>query len=98
MEIIYTFDQKNYNMDTLFLQPPSTPRIRSEMDTLIFTLDSVKGTKVDEPVTSKKDISPSQLSTNKDITKSITKNEMEGDVEVKNIGRSLDLYKVTPNF
>ena len=81
-----------------FLQPPPAPRIRSKMDTLIFTSDSVKGTKVDEPVTSKKDISPSQLSTNKDITKSITENEMEGDVEVENIERPVDLYKVTPNF
>ena len=68
------------------------------MDTLIFTSDSVKGAKVDEPVTSKKDISPLQLSTNKDITISITENEMEGDVEVENIERPVDLYKVTPNF
>lgn len=66
------------------------------MDSLIFTSDSVKGTKVEEPVTSKKDISPLQQSTNKNITKSTTENETEGNVEVENIERPVDLYKVTP--
>ncbi|KAG5027876.1 hypothetical protein JHK87_011390 [Glycine soja] len=80
-------------IDPYMGKPPPAPRIRSKMDTLIFTSDSVKGAKVDEPVTSKKDISPLQLSTNKDITISITENEMEGDVEVENIERPVDLYK-----
>ncbi|TKY54961.1 G patch domain-containing protein TGH [Spatholobus suberectus] len=80
-------------IDPYMGKPPPAPRIRSKMDSLIFTSDSVKGTKVDEPVTSKKDISPLQQSTNKDITKNITENETEGDGEVENIERPVDLYK-----
>lgn len=84
------------------MQPPPAPRIRSKIDSLIFTSDSIKGTKVEEPVTAKKDISPLQQYTNKDITKSIPENENEnetdGDVEVENIERPVDLYKVTSYF
>ncbi|KHN10437.1 G patch domain-containing protein TGH-like [Glycine soja] len=80
-------------IDPYMGKPPPAPRIRSKMDTLIFTSDSVKGTKVDGPVTSKKDISSLQQPTNKDITKSITENETEEDVEVENIERPVDLYK-----
>lgn len=81
------------------MQPPPAPRIRSKIDSLIFTSDSIKGTKVEEPVTAK-DISPLQQYTNKDITKSIPENENEtdGDVEVENIERPVDLYKVTSYF
>jgi len=53
---------------------------------------------MDDPVTSKKEISPLQQYTTEDITKNITENEPEGDVEVENIERPVDLYKVTPNF
>lgn len=55
---------------------------------------------MEEPVTAKKDISPLQQYTNKDITKSIPENENEtdGDVEVENIERPVDLYKVTSYF
>lgn len=80
-------------IDPYMGKPPPAPRIRSKMDSLIFTSDSVKGTKVEEPVTSKKDISPLQQPTNKNITKSITENETEEDVEVENIERPVDLYK-----
>ncbi|RDY05564.1 G patch domain-containing protein TGH [Mucuna pruriens] len=80
-------------IDPYMGKPPPAPRIRSKIDSLIFMSDSAKGTKVDEPVTSKKDISPLQQFTNKDITKSITENETEGDEEVKNIERPVDLYK-----
>ncbi|KAK7265042.1 hypothetical protein RJT34_32658 [Clitoria ternatea] len=80
-------------IDPYMGKPPPAPRIRSKMDSLIFTSDSVKGTKLDEPVTSRKDISRSQQSTNKEITESITENETEVDVEVENIERPVDLYK-----
>lgn len=66
------------------------------MDSLIFTSDSAKGTKVEEAVTAKKNISPVQQYATKDITKSALENENEnGDVEVENIERPVDLYKVT---
>ncbi|XP_061365176.1 G patch domain-containing protein TGH isoform X2 [Gastrolobium bilobum] len=74
-------------------KPAPAPRIRSKMDSLIFTSDSVKGAKVEELVNAKKDILPLQQSANKDITKSIAENETEGDVEVENIERPVDLYK-----
>ncbi|ESW27165.1 hypothetical protein PHAVU_003G179400 [Phaseolus vulgaris] len=80
-------------IDPYMGKPPPAPRIRSKIDSLIFTSDSVKGIKVDDPVTSKKEISPLQQSTNEDIIKSITENETEGDVEVENIERPVDLYK-----
>ncbi|XP_020226167.1 G patch domain-containing protein TGH [Cajanus cajan] len=80
-------------IDPYMGKPPPAPRIRSKMDSLIFTSDSVKVTKVDETVSSKKDISPFQQSANKDMTKSITENETEVDVEVENIERPVDLYK-----
>ncbi|XP_014509385.1 G patch domain-containing protein TGH isoform X1 [Vigna radiata var. radiata] len=80
-------------IDPYMGKPPPAPRIRSKMDSLIFTSDSVKGIKPDDPVTSIKDISPLQQYTAEDITKSITENETEGDVEVENIERPVDLYK-----
>ncbi|KAJ1392320.1 SWAP/Surp [Sesbania bispinosa] len=80
-------------VDPYMGKPAPAPRIRSKMDSLIFTSDSVKGTKVEEPVTTKKDISPLQQSANKDINKSIAENETEEDVEVENIERPVDLYK-----
>ncbi|XP_045832491.1 G patch domain-containing protein TGH isoform X1 [Trifolium pratense] len=80
-------------VDPYMGKPAPAPRIRSKMDTLIFTSDSVKGTKVEEPVTAKKDISVLQQPANKDITKSIAENGTEEEVEVENIERPVDLYK-----
>ncbi|CAJ1944308.1 unnamed protein product [Sphenostylis stenocarpa] len=80
-------------IDPYMGKPPPVPRIRSKMDSLIFTSDSVKGIKVDDPETSKKEISSLPQSTNEDITKSITENKTEGDVKVENIERPVDLYK-----
>lgn len=50
---------------------------------------------MDEPVTAKKDIPAMQQFSNKDMSKSITENEIEEEVEVENIERPVDLYKVT---
>lgn len=79
-------------VDPYMGKPAPAPRIRSKMDSLIFTSDSVKG-KVKEPVTAKKDISTLQQSANKGINKSIAENETEEEVEVENIERPVDLYK-----
>lgn len=68
------------------------------MDSLIFTSDSVKSNKVGEHVAAKHDLPHVQESANQDITKSIAENEIEGDAEVENIERPIDLYKVTPYF
>ncbi|KAJ1394715.1 putative G patch domain-containing protein TGH [Sesbania bispinosa] len=80
-------------VDPYMGKPAPAPRIRSKIDSLIFTSDSVKSTRVEEPVTTKKDISPLQQSANKDINKSIAENETEEDVKVENIERPVDLYK-----
>lgn len=47
-----------------------------------------------------KDISPLQQSANKDINKSMAENETEEEVkvEVENVERPVDLYKVAPDF
>lgn len=68
-------------VDPYMGKPPPAPRIRSKIDSLIFTSDSVKGAKVEEPVTAKKDIS------------TVDNIEIEEDVEVENIERPVDLYK-----
>lgn len=76
------------------MQPPPAPRIRSKIDSLIFTSDSVKGTRMEEPATAKKDFSPVHQSEDKDPTKKIAENETEAEVEVENVERPVDLYKV----
>lgn len=73
------------------MQPPPAPRMQSKMDSLIFTADSVKSSKVEEAVT------PSRgLATSSDHLE--TKNDLsENDpteVEVENVERPVDLYKV----
>ncbi|CAL5198514.1 unnamed protein product [Lathyrus oleraceus] len=80
-------------VDPYMGKPAPAPRIRSKMDSLIFTSDSVNGTKVEEPVTAKRDISTLQQSANQDKNKSIVENETEEEVEVENIERPVDLYK-----
>lgn len=76
------------------LQPPPAPRMRSKMDSLIFTSDSIKATRMEEPTTAKKSITPVQQSENQDVTKNIEENETELEVEVENVERPVDLYKV----
>ncbi|KAE9602246.1 hypothetical protein Lal_00050213 [Lupinus albus] len=80
-------------IDPYMGKPPPAPRIRSKIDTLIFTSDSVKSNKVEKPIAAKQDISHVQETVNQDISKSIAENEAEVDVEVENIERPVDLYK-----
>ncbi|XLS46264.1 hypothetical protein HN51_003129 [Arachis hypogaea] len=79
-------------IDPYMGKPAPAPRSRSKLDSLIFTSDSAKGAKIEEPVLSK-NISYVQQSANQDITKSTAESETEGDVEVENIERPVDLYK-----
>lgn len=64
------------------------------MDSLIFTSDSVEGARMEEPATAKKDVSLVHQSENEGTTKKIAENETEVEVEVENVGRPVDLYKV----
>ncbi|MED6192270.1 hypothetical protein PIB30_008476 [Stylosanthes scabra] len=79
-------------VDPYMGKPAPAPRIRSKLDSLIFTSHSVKGTEIEEPVLAK-NISHVQQSADQDITKSTAESETEGDVEVENIERPVDLYK-----
>lgn len=49
-------------------------------------------------MTAKIDISTLQHSAKQEINKSIAENETEEEVEVENIERPVDLYKVTAGF
>lgn len=53
---------------------------------------------MEEPVIFKKDVSHLQQSANKDRDKIVAENEIEEDVEVENIERPVDLYKVASYF
>uniref|UniRef100_A0A7N0VCU4 Uncharacterized protein n=1 Tax=Kalanchoe fedtschenkoi TaxID=63787 RepID=A0A7N0VCU4_KALFE len=73
--------------------------MRSKMDSLIFTTDSVKATKAEENVTLSKELLTSQPGyfeneTNKDSSE----NGPEEEVEVENVERPVDLYKVSLIF
>ena len=74
------------------MQPPPAPRIRSKLDTLIFTSNSVKSTKVEEPLTSTLTPSPQSNAEEKDEDASGNVNEKE--IEVECVDRPVDLYKV----
>ncbi|CAM8933936.1 unnamed protein product [Rhodiola kirilowii] len=72
-------------------KPPTAPRVRSKMDSLIFTADSVKPTKVEETVTTSREVltSPDHFETNKNSSD----NGSQEEVEVVNVERPVDLYK-----
>ncbi|KAF2298863.1 hypothetical protein GH714_028389 [Hevea brasiliensis] len=73
------------------LEPPPPPRMRSKMDSLIFTSDSVKATKLEENVTANRD-QVSLLQTDSQISKDVADGEKEVEVQVENVERPVDLY------
>lgn len=73
------------------MQPPPAPRTRSKLDTLIFTSNSVKPTKVEEPLTPTPHSLPQSNAGEKDKDASENVNE---NVEVECVNRPIDLYKV----
>lgn len=65
------------------------------MDSLIFTSDSAKATKVEETVAANRDSFPTPQSDAQGISQDIAnKEEIEAEVEVENVERPVDLYKV----
>ncbi|KAK4257303.1 hypothetical protein QN277_006907 [Acacia crassicarpa] len=80
-------------IDPYMGKPPPAPRIRSKIDSLIFTSDSVKDARIEEPVNAKKNISCVPQFENDDATKKVAKDETEVEVEVENVERPVDLYK-----
>lgn len=65
--------------------------MRSKLDTLIFTSNSVKSTKVEESLTSTPSSFPQSNAEEKDMDASENVNEK---VEVECVDRPVDLYKV----
>ncbi|KAI4335834.1 hypothetical protein L6164_014441 [Bauhinia variegata] len=80
-------------IDPYMGKPPPAPRIRSKMDSFIFTSDFVKASKTDEAATGKKILSPLQQSENQNSTKDSAEHVTEVEVEVENVERPVDLYK-----
>lgn len=79
------------------LQPPPAPRMKSKMDTLIFTSDSVKATKEEETIVVKRDSYHMPQPEARGVSKDVADNESGGEVEVENVERPVDLYKVLLN-
>lgn len=68
--------------------------MRSKMDSLIFTSDSVKTSKFEEIVTANRDqVSVLQTDT-QEISKDVAHGKKEIEVQVENVERPVDLYKV----
>uniref|UniRef100_A0A2P2L2P4 RNA binding protein n=3 Tax=Rhizophora mucronata TaxID=61149 RepID=A0A2P2L2P4_RHIMU len=80
-------------IDPYMGKPPPPPRLRSKMDTLIFTSDTAKATKVEETVGSHKDQPSIFQSDAQEISKNVADRELEDEVEVENVERPVDLYK-----
>ncbi|XP_008453349.1 G patch domain-containing protein TGH isoform X2 [Cucumis melo] len=77
-------------IDPYMGKPPPAPRMRSKLDTLIFTSNSVKSTKVEESLTSTPSSLPQSNAEEKDTDGSENVNEK---VEVECVDRPVDLYK-----
>ncbi|KAK9278310.1 hypothetical protein L1049_027875 [Liquidambar formosana] len=80
-------------IDPYMGKPPPAPRMRSKMDSLIFTSDFVKATNVEETVTANRE--PLSVSQSNALGTSIevADKEIEVTVEVENVERPVDLYK-----
>lgn len=64
------------------------------MDNLIFTSDSVRAKKVEEPLTANRDLFATPQFDVQGISEDLNNKETEVDVEVQNVERPVDLYKV----
>lgn len=80
-------------IDPYMGKPPPAPRMRGKIDSLIFTPDSAKATKVEETVAANRDSFPTPQSDAQGINQDIANREIEAEVEVENVERPVDLYK-----
>lgn len=78
-------------IDPYMGKPPPAPRMRSKLDTLIFTSNSVKSTKIEEALTSTPSPLPQSNAEEKD--KDAFENLNEKEVQVECVDRPVDLYK-----
>lgn len=73
------------------MQPPPAPRMRSKIDSLIFMSDSIEPTKSEQSV---KSLYSAPQSEAPEVRRDVTDKETEVEVEVENVERPVDLYKV----
>lgn len=76
------------------LQPPPAPRSKSKMDTLIFMPDTITASEVKNSVTLDRDLSSISQIGNKENDGDLVEDDIKDSVEVENIERPVDLYKV----
>ncbi|PQM37575.1 G patch domain-containing protein TGH [Prunus yedoensis var. nudiflora] len=80
-------------IDPYMGKPPPAPRMKSKMETLIFTSDSGKDTKAEEIVITKGVSFPVAQSDAEGLSKNVADKESEVEVEAENVERPVDLYK-----
>ncbi|CAB4281217.1 unnamed protein product [Prunus armeniaca] len=80
-------------IDPYMGKPPPAPRMKSKMETLIFTSDSGKDTKAEEIVIAKGVSFPVAQSDAQGLSKDAADKESEVEVEAENVERPVDLYK-----
>lgn len=78
------------------MQPPPPPRVKSKMDSLIFMPDSITTANVEEHVSMERKSSSVPRPHNGKKDRETTENEVEDVVEVENVERPVDLFKVLP--
>lgn len=80
-------------IDPFMGKPPPPPRIRSKMDSLIFTSDSVKPTKVEQAIGENRSEQLVQQSVLQGVNSDVVSRETEVEVQIENVERPVDLYK-----
>ncbi|XP_031276859.1 G patch domain-containing protein TGH [Pistacia vera] len=77
-------------IDPYMGKPPSAPRMRSKVDSLIFMSDSMEPTKSEQSV---KNLYSVPQSDAPEVSKGVADKDTEVEVEVENVERPVDLYK-----
>ncbi|KNA14912.1 hypothetical protein SOVF_103150 isoform A [Spinacia oleracea] len=80
-------------VDPFMGKPPPAPRMRGKLDSLIFAPDTAKITRT-EDVNMSSDQSPTLWKSNGELSMDMSIKEAEVAVEVENVERPVDLYKV----
>jgi len=76
-----------------YLQPPPPPRMRSKMDSLIVTSD-LKAMKMEEAFSADRNQPLALQFSPQEVSKDVVDRETEPEVQVENVERPVDLYKV----
>lgn len=79
------------------VQPPPAPRMKSKMDSLIFMPDSIRAADVQEQVPGERRSSSQPQGHSRKKENEAIEKEAEIEVEVENVERPVDLYKVLPS-